>query len=412
MMISHLVVVWTTILSPNLYADEPAPCAKVSNLIDALGCVRTNEPAYRDAVSDEKEAEELKSSAYRLINPELSLDYLSGSSFGSAQKEMNVSLMFMFELGGKRSAREQVFSAEGLVLRADAFEQRMRALTDLGGAVLRLNQLNREKEVLQESLDTFRGVIRLYRSRGQLPPEQQVGLNAFELITLDYEKRLLENEAELIRIQARTARLFGKQATGLPLDLKKLSLDVGRATESMNEWLENTPEMMRLRSEQRTVEGNLAVARADMWPDLKIGPAFRRITNGSFSYSMTGIAVSFPIPLLTWNSALRMSRVTTEKRVQAGIRWDAQDIRSQYAALLTQLEKISKLLRESQSEAEIQRKHHQTESYFQRGLVGGALVIEAHRSLVDYFQTKHSLERKFLEDSLKIQALAQQGNSP
>jgi len=325
------------------------------------------------------------------------------------RREVTFSLMFTVELGGKRSARARVFRSEGLTLQADAFEQRIAALTELGGAVLRLSQLKTEKAVLDESLSTFRGIIRLYGSRGQLAPEQRVSLNAFELITLDYEKQILDNEAETIRVQVRTKRLFGEYSKGQALNIDKFKIDIKRAFQSIDQWVEGTPEMLRLRSEQTKAEGEFAVARAEMWPDLKIGPAIRQVTVGPYNYNMTGISVSFPIPLLTWNSALRTSRATTEKRVQSKVRWETQDVRSQYMAKLTQLEKIEKLLREAKSEAEIQRKHHVTESYFQRGLVSGALVIEAHRSLVDYYLTKHGLERQFLENSLTFQALLAEG---
>ncbi len=393
-------------LGSSAHAEEAAPCGRAVSLIDALGCVRANEPAFRTALESAKEAKELENSAYRLINPDLSLEYLNGNSLGDVQREASASLLFTLELGGKRSARAAVFNGEGLALRADAFEQRITALTELGGAILRLNQLKREKAVLEESANTFQRIIRLYRSRGQLPPEQRVSLNAFELITLDYSRKILETEAELLRFQVRTQRLFGAGSDGQPLDVSKFLVDLKAASKSLDEWIESTPEMLRLRSEQRRAEGELAVARAEMWPDLKIGPSVRQVTAGPISYQAAGITVSFPIPLLTWNGALRTSRGITAKRVQARTRWESQDVRAQYVAKLAQLDKIANLLRQTPSEADIQRKHETTESFFSRGLVGGALIIEAHRALVDYYETKHSLERQFLEDSLKIQSLA------
>lgn len=396
-------------LSAHRAIAQEVPCGNAGNLVDALACVRANEPAFRNATEGAREAEELESSAYRLINPELSLDYLSGNSLGDVQRESNASLLFTLELGGKRSARATVFNAEGLGLRADAFDQRINALTELGGAVLRQSQLQTEKSVLEEALGMFRKVIQLFRSRGQLAPEQRVSLNAFELITLDYSRRILETDAELVQVRNRTQRLFGADSKGQPLDIGKFIIDLKVAAKSLDDWIENSPEMLRLRAEQRKAEGELQVAQAEMWPDLKIGPSFRQVTNGPYSYNMTGITVSFPIPVLTWNVALRSSRETTEKRVQAKVRWEAQDIRSQYLAKLTQLEQIAKLLKETPTESEIQRKHQTTESLFSRGLVGGALIIEAHRSLVDYYLTKHGLERQFLEDSLKVQTLANPG---
>lgn len=409
MKLAYVVLVAITpfsLSSESVQAREEAPCSRAADLVDALECVKTNEPAYTTAMDGAKEASALENSAYRLINPEVGLEYIDGKLLGDVQREMNASLLFTLELGGKRAARAAVLNSEGLVLRADAFDQRIMALTELGGAFLRLNQLEREKDVLEESEETFRRIIRLYRSRGQLPPEQRVSLNAFELITLDYGRKILEADAELVRFRIRTAKLFGENAKGRPLDVGKFILDLKIAAKSLDEWIENTPEMLRLRSEQRKSEGDLAVARAEMWPDLKIGPRIRQVTSGPLTYQAVGFTVSFPIPVLSWNGALRNSRESTEKRIQAKTRWEVQDIRAKYAAMLTKLERIAKLLREIPTEADVHKKHLATESFFSRGLVGGALIIEAHRSLVEYYETKHALERQFLEDSLKVQSLS------
>jgi len=153
------------------------------------------------------------------------------------------------------------------------------------------------------------------------------------------------------------------------------------------------------------------MARADVWPDLKVGPAIRQTTSGPFKYQSYGVSVSFQLPLLSWNGSLRESRELTQNRVRSKTKWENQDIRSQYVSTLSQLEKISKLLMETPTESEINRKHLSSENLFDRGLVGGALMIEAHRSIVDYYETKHALERRFLEDSLKIQTLAKVGNA-
>jgi hypothetical protein len=123
------------------------------------------------------------------------------------------------------------------------------------------------------------------------------------------------------------------------------------------------------------------------------------------------VTFSIPIPVLSWNRSLRESREITQNRVRSWTRWENQDIRSQYQAKLGQLEKISALLRDAMSEADIQRRHASSESLFARGLVGGALVIEAHRAIVEFYETRHALERQFLEDSLRIQALSQAESS-
>jgi outer membrane protein TolC len=390
---------------------ESTPCKGTTALSQALACIQTNEPAFKTALQGEREASELESSAYRLINPEFDLEYLNGNSFGETQREVTAALLFTIELGGKRSARARAFRSEGLLLRAEAFEQRLAALTEIGGAALRLHQLSREKSILEESLATFRKVIRLYQSRSQLPPEQRVGLHAFELITLDYERRILENEAELIQAQNRTLPLFGMESRGVPLDIDQTTVNPSSLQAKIDSWIEESPEMLRLRSRQGKAEGDVALARSEMWPDHRIGPAFRRVTTGPLSYSAAGISLTFPIPVLTQNSALRASRETTEKRVASQVQWDERDIRAQYTAILEQIGKISKSLRSTQSEKEIQEKHRVTESYFERGLVGGALLIETHRALVDYYSTKHSLERRLLADTLKIKMLTEAGSA-
>lgn len=396
------------VLTTERQAAAASPCESSKTLIQAIGCIKQNEPSFRDALSGKLEASELESSAYRLINPELSLEFLDGKSFGDVQRQATGSLLFTLELGGKRGARALVNKAEGLVLQADAFEQQILALTELGAALLKLSQLEREKAVLQESSDTFRRVIRLFKSRGSLPPEQKVSLNAFELIVLTYDQKLLDVDAELLRFQTRTEKLFGSKTKGQPLDASQFATDIKRAENSLGDWLERTPEMLRLRAEQLSAAGQLASARSEMWPDVKIGPSFQQTTSGAITYQQYGVAVSFPLPLLSWNGALRTSRELTDKRVQSKARWESQDIRAKYVSTLSQLERIIKLLRDLPSENDIQKKHASAEGLYDRGLVNGALMIESHRALVEYYETKHSLESRLLEDSLKIQQLLAQ----
>lgn len=407
----HSVFLLLSIFIQPAFSQEGAPCASVSNLSGAIECIRRNEPAFTSAQNGQEEAVSLENSGYRLMNPELQMDYIEGKSLGDVQREANAAFLFTLELGGKRSARATILSGEGRILQAEAFEQQVSALSELGGALLRLHQLAREKEVLQESATTFKSVIKLYRSRGSLPPEQRVSLNAFELIVLDYDRKILEVDAELLRFQIRTERLFGTQTKGQPLDVSKFIPDIKTAAGTLESWIARTPEMLRINAEQAKAQGEFELSKAEVWPDLKVGPAIRQTTSGPFSYQSVGVSVSLPIPLLSWNGALRDSRRLTDKRVQANAIWENQDIRAKYTSMLSQLEKISTLLKATPTEDEIHRKHASSENLFSRGLVGGALVIEAHRSIVDFYETKHALERKFLEDSLKIQMLSRQGSS-
>lgn len=409
------VKVYYFLLMLILVVDVPAnvisaPCQTSKTLFESLQCIKEKEPAFIDSLNGDDEASLLKESAYRLLNPEFQFNFLNGKTVGDTQRQMTASLLFEFELGGKGKARETALDAEGLILKAEAFEQQIQSLTELGGALLRLNQLTREKNVLAESSNTFKKVIRLYSGRGQLPPEQKVSLNAFELITLDYDRRILLVDAELIKVKMRTEKLFGESSKGKPLDTQKMNADLKLAFKNYKSWIFQTPEMLRLQSDQKKLDGDIALARSELWPNLKIGPSISQVIDGPFSYQMIGFNASMPLPIFFTNGSLRDSKALTSKRIQSKIKWESQDIEAKYLSVLSQLEKISKTLADAENkEDSIQKKHASTDSLFERGLVSGAMVIEAHRSIVDYYVTKHELEKQFLEDYTKIEILSKKG---
>lgn len=381
------------------------PCQGVTDLFSGIECIKQNEKSFINSTNSDEEASYLENSAYRLINPELEIEYMNGNSLGDIQRDTQASLLFMFELGGKRKARAEALSADGLLIKADAFEQQIAALTDLGGALLRVYQLENEKTVIQESYDTFRKVIRLYRSRGQLPPEQKVSLHTFELVVLDYSRKQLEVEAELLRYRKRVELLFGPSVKGQPLNADRLSFDVKSLRDNLDNWLLRTPEMLRIRAEQLKASGEFAIAKADSWPDLRLGPTISQNTDGPFNNYSYGFKFAIQLPVLSVNSSLKKSRELTETRVASKSRWNEQDIKARYESNLAEAEKILSLLREAPTEKEIQSKHVTTEKLFEKGLVSGALMIEAHRSLVDHYETRHTLERELLESAIKLQHL-------
>lgn len=383
-----------------------APCSdRAGSLVSAIECAKENEPAFRSTLSAAEEGRLLKSSAYRLINPALELETIDGTFLGTVQRETNASLLFTFELGGKRSAREKILEAEGLILKADAFDQAVNALTDLGGSILRLHQLRFEKSVLEESIESFRKVISLYRSRGALPPEQRVSLNTFELILIGYEKKLIDVETEELRFRKRVETVFGTNAAGASFDLKNWDFNEAQYQSSFDAWIGRTPEMMRAKSVGLRADGEHALASALAWPDLSIGPTVSQITQGPSDYTAYGLKLSFPVPLLSWNGAERGSKKLTSVRKNAQVGWEQGDVRTKYQSLIHSMTRMKKVLRDGLSAEQIQKSHHSTESLYQRGMVSGALMIEAHRALIEHFEIKNALQMEYLKGFLTLKLL-------
>lgn len=388
-----------TILGPftDLAQADVGACLPVKAYGDIVDCAEKRSAEVQKATSELERQRLQESVANQLRNPEFSAEVVSGSNDSS---ETELSLAFPIEFGGKRSSRREVARANSE--RAEAALYEIKALVRLETilALHRLRQLKLEQALVDESLSAFDKLVKTYQGRPALSPEQNVTLSIFRIAKSDYMLKRDENEEKFAELE-----VFFKNKTGLSLDLVQKTLPPRMARWPEVEDKEpsmQSPRIKSLNAEVRAAQAELTQAQAERWPDLTVGPSVKLLREGGESSQMLGVNLSLPIPVFNVNEAGRASAAAGVSRSQLERNLESNNEANLRRQLVKNYRRTRASLQQVLSVEDIEKHHRNLDSQALRGLIPSALVIEAHRSLVDLEKTRNERELKALEALLKI----------
>ncbi|UYL07364.1 TolC family protein [Bdellovibrio sp. SKB1291214] len=386
-------------------AQAEVRCEKVNNYKDVVECAEKHSPEVQKAESTWAEKSARVESATQLTNPDLSLQSVSGSLDSERKTETDVALTFPIELGGKRSARKQLASVEAARAQSDIYRAKSEVRREVYLKLLRLRHIQQEIELVDESIETFTKLVKQYEGRPARSPEQDVSLTVFKIAKSEYGFKRSEYEQELAAVE-----MYFQVTTGLNLDsLKKVSMPEIKSwpvSASPNGDLKKSPLAAAYEFDVQSARGAWDGEKADSWPTVNIGPSAKFTNESGRELQQWGFNLSMPIPLFNANGA---GRAAAQASVQSSER--KQEL------ALKQLEADRKLfsnlynkavlsLKDSPSSTSLEGKHKKIESLFFKGLVPSSLVIESHRSLVEFEKTRNSHELKALNSLFNIQMIA------
>ncbi|MDO8519846.1 MAG: TolC family protein [Deltaproteobacteria bacterium] len=385
------------LLLPGIPLPAVETACVIASTQDILACALKNHP---DIIRSETAAERdhmLVKMARQRPNPEITSKVVTGTNDSPVNLATETTLFHTLELGWKRGARIHQARALGELADAGLLETREEVSFNMVLALNRLRQIRAEKEFLAEAVSTFGKIIRQFKSRSLLPPEQEISLSVFEVARGDYELQknvLLDDERELITfVELGTGTSFDKIKKFLPNPKKRWPEIVDKAGEG------KASAIQKAEAELKKAKASLQAARRDIWPDMKMGPTVETEKRGRETEWIAGGSVSFPIPLLSLNSGTR-----------AFARLDRAQAKSGLETVLkkTAFERANALQRYRASVADLSRvktgleKHRRIEALFEKGFVSSPLVIEAHRQLIDTTKNIHQREIVALEALWRI----------
>lgn len=332
--------------------------------------------------------------AAQIPNPEVGIGSWSGKAKSQSWKQADITLTQPIELGGKRKSRIGVAEAlaketqvELLTLSA---EMRLKVLF----ALYRMRQLKDEIETMSEAKRTFEGLVKNYRRRPQLSPEQSTSLFVFDLTEDEYDLLLEEARTELNLLESDFKVLTGMD----PQDLTHILPQRHNKWPAINGLGElNSPTLRLLSARTELSERELELAKADVWPTVSIGPSYTMQNQFGEQANILGVVVSMPLPILNQNNGAReiairninanRKFVEVEKNVQGARRM----------GLMRSYLSSSKLLETQTNQNAHNKGHEKIEQYFLKGLISSPMVIESHRQYVDAQRLYHSRELKALD---------------
>lgn len=389
------------IAMPALSWAENDLCGVVNNINQVVACAESKSPEIKKAEANLRIKKASEDFAGQLQNPELSTEYLAGSSSGKNQSEMDLSLAFPIEVGGGRSARKSLASFESkraelelIKIRADVRKRTLLNLT-------RVRQIYDELSMIQDSLDAFSKLIRQYKDRPKLTPEQEVTLTVFSVAKTDYSFKKAEYEDELAKLDTYFKILIDHSISDLKTVLPSKIIKWPAVSQSS----EDSPLLAVYDSDIGASKADLAKSKSEIWPSLSIGPSFKRVTDGDQNLSQLGVNLSMPLPVLSMNNGGRAVAMANVLAAETRRDLALKELKAVRGAAYQQYVKSVKLLQESANGISQEERHKKVENLFFRGLVPSSLVIEAHRTLVDFGKTRNERELKALENFFDIQII-------
>lgn len=334
----------------------------------------------------------LEGIAKQLLNPELQIQNLQK---GSEKSETSATLLFDVRLGGKKSAALNEAQAEIQKANAEGDLARAQFKLELTLKLYRLAQLNHESKIEKETVSTFTKIIKQYKNKAALTPEQEVSLSIFTISTSEHQANLvkLKNESqkliqEIISSTRLTEELIIKNLPGHKSNWPEVSEKAQ---------IDSSPNVRFASGELFVAKALKEKADAEVWPDLKIGPSVKLQKDGSGSENFVGLSLSMPLPFLNQNSAGRV--YSQQKVVEAQLNHTL--VNRKISGLRVQLTRKYRdtvlSLKSLISDDSAEEKHKQIERHFFKGMISISLVIEAHRQLIEFEQKRNDSEREAIE---------------
>lgn len=358
---------------------------------DVVVCARENHPDVRRGRLRVERAKAQPDAVSQIPNPSLQVQSVYGNYNNAPQMQTQVSLTQPLGLGGERSARRQEAEARAGVADGELNISQADITFQTVNHLHRLRQLNREKTIVEETLDTYRKLLRQYRSRPALTPEQEVSVGTLEMAEADYVLR----QTALLDEERRISHFF-HVATGHSLaELSKVLPALPKpwpslqATESKEHV---SPEVHRLLKEKDISIAELSIARANSWPDIRLGPMMMLDQEGDRKRTFIGFELDLPLPFFNLNGAGRAAAsvgvATSERAISIQRKDEAHERNEQLHAY----ESATRSLDITPSVEKVNQRHRSMEKQFLRGVVPSSLILEAHRQLFELEKSRHERE--------------------
>jgi len=395
----------SAIITTSVHASDAKSSCTINNYQQLVDCATANSSNKQIADQQLKTSYELKNSADQWINPEISIERLSKDS---QTVETSASLLFTLRLGGKANALSKIAQSEINRSKANYSLQSQNIRLEIILSLYRLSHLKKEIQIESESGETFEKIIQQYQKKPVLSPEQEVSLAIFKMALGDHQLKLIQLKSDENAIYEALVSMtqIPRKVIGQNLPQQKSNWPEVIAEASTRE----SPQLLRSAAELELAQSELDKAQSDAWPDLKIGPSFKRNEISGTSENYSGIGLSLSLPIFSLNGGEKAYR--RQKVIEAEYEFNLSKNKDESARTVLQ-EKYRNILialKNIPSTTILNQKHEYVERQFFKGLISSSLVIEAHRQLFELEERRNSSELSALETYGQLMILSNQMN--
>lgn len=368
-----------------------------SELFDAI---KINHPQikYNNVATDS--VGKKVSIAQQRPNPELDADGGVTDSIDGDVYGVSVSLKHTIEWGGKYGARVNAAKAEvdrdKAILKGSSED----VLIDVVLSLHKLRQLYEMIPIYEESLKSFKKIYRTKKRRGLLAPEEQVEMETLGLAVNDYELKLSKLIAEKTRLQT---HLNYFTASKCEITQKSLPVKVDLSGDFTTEIkLDKYSTLKAAEKSLKFAEASYNSEKANSYPDVQIGPSFGYEKVNVTDSTTWGVSLTMDLPLLNRNKAGRSKAKIDMLNAQQNYNNAQRESELDLNSWIEKYKSLKKSLKGTISRKQLDKKHSKIESLFRRGVISTSLIIESHRQLIEFSNTRFEFEIGVIESLWNI----------
>ena len=155
---------------------------------------------------------------------------------------------------------------------------------------------------------------------------------------------------------------------------------------------QKSPELLTAQSELKQAYATKFQARGDAFSDINLGPMMAVNRDGPLQQNLFGLALNIPFPVWNQNGYQVAAAQKQADLLEHKIRIMESEIGLEIKRAIQTIQAAKSRLSALPSQSNLHQKHDQVEKNFFRGLVSPALIVEAHRALVDFLIQRHMSE--------------------
>lgn len=369
-------------------------CPLPKSAADVVACAVSESPIAKRSRLAADQSKSLVEVARQIPNPEIDIQSATGRQDGGEASSTDIGLLQPIEWGGRREARISSAEAQGKILNAEEREVQADLVRETIRNLHRLRQLEVEKTLLIETVETLQRIISQQTSRPALTPDQQVTLTVYRMALADTKIK----QSEMFEEERKLEHYF-HVSTGHSLTELKPILPSAPALwpDIPAKPLESSPGILKAMADRDFALARLSKERSLAWPQLRIGPMAKLERNSIQNENMYGLRLMMDLPLLNQNSAGRafaaVGVAQSETLIELTRDEESHERAEQAKVYLSAVE----ALKSSPTVEAIQKDFNRSQAAVRRGLISGALLIELHRQRSELIRSRNERELKAIE---------------
>lgn len=374
----------------------------IGSIEEFLKTVEERAPELQIGRSEVLVSERSIDRAEQFLNPDVTIGSWKGRANNLDWKQTDISVLQPIELGGKRSGRIEYARAQANLSRGSFAQSKNDVRSSALLTLHRLRQLLYEKTLIEEAQVAFDKLIKSYKKRPQLSPEQSTSLFLFQMAKRDYDLQHTSAENELQSLSMEVMRISGIDVKSVVPILPRKVVSWPQISPSSEI---NSPALQIAKAQVELSRSELNLAKSESWPTPSVGPSYTDQNQFGEQAKVWGVVVSTKLPLLNTNQGGRAVARESLNLNERSLQFQTNRLELEKASLLVKYNSNVGTLKTTNVDDTIHKKHEQIESYFLRGLVSSALVIEAHRQILDSQRMYNSSEIDTLDKYYRLRIL-------